>query len=438
MVVFGLVPCQFQSCTFQVQPVYASPGSYSHSFAGITFTVEGAEFWDVLLENVSTAPLMPSQAHYRFYADRGHEITVTASMMSSDVRSDFLQFEFLSLENNLLDTDTLLGTNEPARTLQVAGSFVFNGSCGAKVDGAREDSIIHILFSFFLEPTITPSTTPAETPTQPTPQDQLDTYPSLTINSLTGDVEVLWAESETDWSPATLGMILRVGDSIKTKKEFYDRVALAVVESMGWVALADFYVAHGGGVKVLPPEPAPKPFSKSVKVLYFKDLTPPGFSGSYYIKSSPSTSSTSGANPRLCIETPDAIITDVGTQFEVLVDDTGTMVRTFSGFVYVTDINNTYFVTVGENQTTSVPKGGYPYVPTLFDSSTVDRWWEALPSPTSTPTGFDLSNFTILLPLIVIVVVIVVAVIIAGVVWSKGRKTKTQVYYPAPPPPPNE
>jgi len=216
---------------------------------------------------------------------------------------------------------------------------------------------------------------------------------------------------------AIINAILEPGDSVKTGFSLKDVVKLT--NNAGTSA----YATKGAQLTV--------PESGEALSEFIGALTMDGQGSTYF-----DTESDSGA--RLRVVTSSAIITDSGTQFEVLVDDTGTWVRTFSGSVKVTDINNTYAVDVGAGQTTSVPNGGYPYSATLFDASTAERWWETLPSSTPAPGGFDFSSFTGTLSLlIVIVAVVVVVVVMVVVVWSRRRKPTGQVFYPPPPPPSN-
>ncbi len=256
----------------------------------------------------------------------------------------------------------------------------------------------------------------------PTPTPYVPLYNFWTITKEEGDVEVLLkSKGFASWHPFEEGMKLTPEDSIRTGNSLKDFAILKNSEG------AEITLTKGAILKVSD--------LSSVEVrteaYAFYGLTLYGGESIYDTLEHPPTTS------KLRVQTPDAIITDSGTEFWVLVDEYGTHVRTFSGSVSVTDINSALSVEVSENQTTSVQEGNFPNPPIQFNASAVDRWWDALPSETSTPTGFDLSNVTGFLPFIAVAVIVVIVVVVALVVWSKRNYTKTQVYYPAPPPPPS-
>jgi hypothetical protein len=80
---------------------------------------------------------------------------------------------------------------------------------------------------------------------------------------------------------------------------------------------------------------------------------------------------------RFQVQTPAASGTVEGTDFEVFVEPDGsTTFRVFDGRVDVSDLSSTKTVTLEAGHMSSCEVGGLPSEPQLFDSASVDAWWE--------------------------------------------------------------
>jgi hypothetical protein len=77
----------------------------------------------------------------------------------------------------------------------------------------------------------------------------------------------------------------------------------------------------------------------------------------------------------LGVATPDALISDKQTEFQIIVDSSGTTVYTFSGTVTMSDLSGGNTVEVRESQTISMRQGGAPSAPMSFDQNNFDRSW---------------------------------------------------------------
>jgi hypothetical protein len=101
----------------------------------------------------------------------------------------------------------------------------------------------------------------------------------------------------------------------------------------------------------------------------------------------------------LGIETPDALISDKQTEFEIIVDSSGTTVYTFSGIVTISDPSGGNSVEVRESQTASMKQGGIPSTPLAFDKNSFDRSWvdSAYPNPSPSVPEYTVIVVSLLL-----------------------------------------
>jgi len=189
------------------------------------------------------------------------------------------------------------------------------------------------------------------------------------ITRILGEVMVLKSDTP-EWIPAVLGLPLGPGDSIATGHSVDDAVVLQTVRAFQLLLAKDSELMVQG-----PSIPTDKPgeyINPLVDEEFVLGVLTLGGESFYY-------SPESATGPNIQVKTPDAVVTDSGTRFEIVVDSGGTTVRTFNGSVRVGDLNGTHSVTVGEGQTTVVSRGGIPSNSTSFDPSEVDRWWEVVP-----------------------------------------------------------
>jgi hypothetical protein len=110
--------------------------------------------------------------------------------------------------------------------------------------------------------------------------------------------------------------------------------------------------------------------------------------GAIYISSS---SSSTG----LTVQTPHGKITDLGTEFEITVNDSGTTVRTYKGYTQVSDISGNNLVFLASGETTTIPVGGKPSDPSALNSSSVNDWWSII-EPSPSPSVPELPSSTVL------------------------------------------
>lgn len=203
----------------------------------------------------------------------------------------------------------------------------------------------------------------------------METSPALNagekiLSSSHGTVQVRDAVSG-EWKPAISGMRLEEGMAIRTLRDGQAEVLLP----RNWVVRleSDSYM------EFIPRYPV-KTLGDFLRLI----------KGEFWLKIKKPLPG------RFDVETPNAIGGVKGTEFVVIVNDTGTMVNVIEGVVEVSTLNGTGNVSVGVNQRTVVPAGGVPGGPVSFDPATTDRWWTqfpplpdeawtASPSPAATP-----------------------------------------------------
>jgi hypothetical protein len=216
-------------------------------------------------------------------------------------------------------------------------------------------------------PTPVPSTT-SKTPTPslaPTPTPQEVNANAVKIISIKG-VAHFQLEGSNTWGEAFEGLTLLPGDKLRVENGY---VTIGIKDSR-MILKADSEFSE---ITVKEPD--------SFNSVSGVDLD----SGSSYISSDGSSGIT--------VQTPQGIITDLGTQFEIVVDNSSTLVRTYSGYVQVSDLQGKNMVFLGSGDTTTVPAGGKPIEPVSFDLNSVDDWWSILqvsPSPSIPEFPFDI------------------------------------------------
>jgi hypothetical protein len=230
-----------------------------------------------------------------------------------------------------------------------------------------------------------------------------------------GNVQVLIAGS-SEWVPATLGMVLHPGDSVKTVGNPQDNIVKLFRSGQGISSSNKEVLIRGDSTVELKSYKSEHPEDPDADLIW--DLFTHG--GFVYYEGS--------SEPGVKIDTPHATITNKHTQFEVTVTDAGTTVNVIEGTVQVSDLNGTNTVNVDANQTATVPTGGIPQAPQALDTASLDRWWDKFITQQSSSTGFDLQG---LMLYIIPVVAIVIVVVVVAVVFSRRRRL-----FPPPPPPP--
>lgn len=76
------------------------------------------------------------------------------------------------------------------------------------------------------------------------------------------------------------------------------------------------------------------------------------------------------------IRTPDGFLGDMGTEFLVASDKSGTTVTVLDGVVIATDLAGKKTVEVKAGQSTFIKHEGLPEDPKPYDPAKIDRWWE--------------------------------------------------------------
>jgi hypothetical protein len=299
-------------------------------------------------------------------------------------------------------------------------------------------------------PTSTPTTTPTSatptnvvTPTESsafTPQTSISLAPTptrsgqdnekFTVNYHSGNVQVKF-KGETNWVTLKDDMVLYPGDEIITTSSGLKGGQFSFVElhhsGMDYYSDRDILLSFESGMK-LEHSPIPAEEVMTDIILYEGGFGTESAAADFVFQDTALIGKNLLSDTR--IVTPDSIITTKGTQFEVIINQTGTIVRTFSGIVEVTDLNGENSVNVGANQTCTVPSGGNPGTVATFNPSNVDQWWTKLPTPQPSSTaGFDLQG---LLPYTIPIVAIAAVVVVVAVVF--GRRHRRLL--PSPPPPP--
>jgi ferric-dicitrate binding protein FerR (iron transport regulator) len=182
-----------------------------------------------------------------------------------------------------------------------------------------------------------------------TPPQSLPEGESM-VRSWSGRVEVMRAGT-SEWEPARNGAHLDVGAKVRTLVDGKTELLLS-----------------GGRVVRLDPESVLEiPIKYPVKTMgdYLRLIK-----GEFWLII---------YKGRFQCITPNAIAGVKGTEFLVVVNDSGTMVSVLEGVVEVSSLNFTGNVSVGANQIVIVPADGVPRAPAGFDATKVDRWWEAFP-----------------------------------------------------------
>jgi hypothetical protein len=287
-----------------------------------------------------------------------------------------------------------------------------------------------------VSPTPSPTGTPTPTPTQPDQQKPQPGLEQFEIEYVTGNVLVYQA-STGSWTPAKVGMTLKPGDTIQTSGDPQQNIASLRHIGDGISSSNKQIIVRGDAKMLLQTYSSTNPKTTLAQALVQVGLYLGHESGvaDVLFKSTVRTAAESAVeNPIGAIETAGAWIVDHLTEFEVIVNSTGTTVNTIDGTVEVSDINGTNTVYVNAYQTSYVPNGGTPTAAKNIDVSNMDQWWNLVPVTDRSDSTAPIYN---LLPYIVTVVVIVVAAVVAGVVWDRRRKTRTQISCPPPPPPPN-
>jgi hypothetical protein len=285
------------------------------------------------------------------------------------------------------------------------------------------------------------NTSPTPTPT-PTPisDDNSRTQEHFIIQDYQGDVTVQRG-GVGSWIPATKGMLVYPFDAIKTNGLPGQNWVNIIFSNENATALGqdinDYKVELGDGTIILLSSEKvsnmitasrlsiPKPtYAEPQTLLYVGDSRP--------------------QHIPFRIETPDAIISDTETEFQVIVNSTGTTVYTLEGTVEVSDLDGLNTVQIDAGQTITLHNGVPIGVPIAFNVNSIDKWWTttsiATQTPTGTPSNLGSTDSPLqifdMLPLLGVVAVIILVVVVVGVVWSKRRKKTTQTDYLPPPPPP--
>jgi hypothetical protein len=282
--------------------------------------------------------------------------------------------------------------------------------------------------------TLTP--TPIKTPTS----TFKDTFQ---IQSLTGEVHIQRGGTGP-WIPATKEMKLYPYDAIKVGNNIESFVCIGFENS----SLPEEYRVYIGNntTVLLSSEDARQLRVLRPEVLSISDFDKELlsrlhiFSAEFYKHS------------QITIITPDSIIKDTQTEFDILVSHNSTIVGTYEGTVEVSDLNNTQTVTVASNQISTVMEGQVPSQPLQFDSTQIDKWWETANSlDSNTPVispDLDQNNhlngiINSLFPFIVVVVGIVIVVLVFAFLRRRRKnvrnldsKDQDLIVLPPPPPPP--
>jgi hypothetical protein len=277
-------------------------------------------------------------------------------------------------------------------------------------------------------PTLTPTPTPTEIPPAPTTRSGQDNE-KFTINYHHGNVQVKF-EGETNWVQLNDDMVLYPGDEIKTttpENSFPGDFSYVELHHSGMENFNDrnILMAYESGMR-LKHSPTAAELDITDLILYNNQFG--GAAADFIFEDNAIIGKQLLSDTS--IVTPDSIITTKGTQFEVIINQTGTIVRTFSGIVEITDLNEENSVSVGANQTCTVPSKGIPGTAVYFNEATVDKWWVSILNHQSS-TGFNLLNQLLYIIPIVAIVIVVIAL---AVVFRRRRSG--HLYLPPPPPPP--
>jgi hypothetical protein len=283
--------------------------------------------------------------------------------------------------------------------------------------------------------------TPTPIPTI-TPDNNSQTQESFIIQNCEGNVMVQRGGIGA-WIPATKGMLVFPLDAIKTSGSPRESWVNIVFGNENASALGqdvnDYIVKLGEGTIVLL---SSEKVSNMVSVsrLHVPKPTSPEAQTLIYIGDS------QPQHIPFRIETPDALISDSQTEFEIIVNSSGTSVFTIDGAVQVSDLNEFYTVQVDAGKTITLQNGESPGALTSFNVNSLNNWWTTAPvatnEPTNSPSTLGITNSTStslpILPFLGVITAIILALIVVVVVLSKKRKkTITQEEYLPPPPPPD-
>jgi hypothetical protein len=205
--------------------------------------------------------------------------------------------------------------------------------------------------------------TPSLAPT-PTPREVHSN--AVEIISIKG-VAHFQLEASNTWGEAFEGLTLLPGDKLRVENGY---VTIGIKDSR-MILKAD---SEFGEITVRASDS-----SNSVSAVELD-------SGSSYISSN--------ASSDITVQTPQGIITDLGTQFEIEVGNSSTLVRTYSGYVQVSDLQGKNMVFLGSGETTTIRAGAKPIEPVSFNLNSVDDWWSSIlqisPSPSVPEFPFNI------------------------------------------------
>lgn len=226
------------------------------------------------------------------------------------------------------------------------------------------------------------------------------------------------------WIKATVGMELNPYDAIKTDASLLDRVTLGFANRNS-TYLEDlsqnYQVDIGGGTTVL---------LSSQDVSKFSFPKPASTSSGIWQYIEHVYRRTGKVQlPRAVLTTPDGIVSDLQTDFQVIYNASGTFVYAYEGVVTLSDANGANAVEVKQNQMASVKEGGLPSAPSAFDPSSVISWWVndgSSGTETNKISNIDFEALlNALLPFIVAVIVIVVVIGVARLALSRRKRSGT-------------
>jgi len=250
-----------------------------------------------------------------------------------------------------------------------------------------------------------------ETPT-PTPNTDANKE-QFAIQYCTGQVYVQRGGTGP-WLPATTGMMLNPFDAVKTVGRPTLNHARLVFGDNRTILNNNlpraYQVDIGGGQIVLLS-------SQDVSKMGFPDLSIP--------KPEPTLDeenivfSSLLPHPPMTITTPDGIIHDSQTEFQIIVNSSGTTVYTFTGSVTLSDLSGNNIVEVRANQVASVKQGDAPSTPLSFNPNNVDRSWvdSAYPQPSPTVPEYPL-----------IVVFLLLVTVTSTTAWFFKRRLKKGIF----------
>jgi hypothetical protein len=196
------------------------------------------------------------------------------------------------------------------------------------------------------------------------------------IEFVTGNVTV-YQVSTGKWAPAKEGMILKPGDTIKTIGDPKQNIASIRHKGDGISSSDKQMIIRGDSFMILQPYSVTNPKITRDQALVQVALYLAQESGvaDVLVKTTVRTTVEKAVkNPIAAIATAGAWIVDHLTEFEVIVNSTGTTVNTIEGEVEVSDLNGTNTVYVKAYQTNYVPNGGIPTEAKSLDASNLDQW----------------------------------------------------------------